>query len=73
MPQQKRTEYTSKYSMKKSPGSLGCEVFGGSLPESVKKLSSGKSLSSENSQLNFKISSSSSDSDEVNIRVNKLV
>merc|ERR1719376_1683789 len=67
VPQQNRTDYTNKYSMKKSPGSLECVYFGGSLPESIENLYSGKSLSSENSQLNFKISSSSSDSDEVSV------
>jgi len=70
VPQQRKIEHTSKYvsSLKKSPGSLECEVFGGSLPESSENLfQPGKSLSSENSQLSFKISFSSSDSDEVSV------
>merc|ERR1719376_695837 len=67
VPQQRRTEYTSKYSMNKNPGSLECEDYGGSLPDSTENSYSGKILSSENSQLNFKISSSSSDSDEVSV------
>ena len=63
MPKQRRTEYTNKYFLGKNQDSVECKVFGGSLPESTDNLLTGKSVSSENSQLNFKILSSSSDSD----------